>query len=277
MGRVGWVGIEKGDAMTNNGLSRIAAAVGIVVVLAIFLNGADSCDCGGGDSPLPPPTDSPIIAPAPKTQRTFHDYFLPVVSVGSGNLRNPGFELGEKRDVLWWDETGRARTDAFQETRSPEGWTVFWIDDGLTGRPETFVFPKRIDPTAVREGDRSFKAFTTWRLHDMGLMQRVYVGDGQWSFLAWILVRFDDPRYPPPHHWANMHVRVGIDPLGRMDPKARGIVWTPWTESYGKWTQIRTPSACLAAGRVTVIVQSVSDAPFRNQALFIDGVKLIQE
>jgi len=70
--------------------------------------------------------------------------------------------------------------------------------------------------------------------------------------------------------------RVGIHPMGGIDPKALQIVWTPWHGQDRMWVQI---NAAVEAGgdRLTVFVEAEDEESGGQDQLYIDGIWLEED
>lgn len=104
-------------------------------------------------------------------------------------------------------------------------------------RADYFLYPYR-----VRSGQGAQQYFGFGRMFDGGVYQRVNVQPGRWyEFSVWMQTwmcynydlcnggrRSDEP--------TTMHLRVGLDPTGGMDPIAASVIWGPEGDSFDVWS-----------------------------------------
>jgi hypothetical protein len=74
---------------------------------------------------------------------------------------------------------------------------------------------------------------------------------------------------------ARMHLQVGIEPSGGIDPWSPQIVWSPEGEAFDHWQQFRVETMS-ETGLATVFVRSRAewDWPRLNNDLFVDDASL---
>ncbi len=215
-------------------------------------------------------------------------------------LQNPGFEDG------WWRKTHTGQE--FGEIFVPEGWIAFWKEGKPVphdpsnqvgyGRPEMHVINKEppfLDPMRIHMGQRAFKLFTFFRIHEAGLYQQVEdipvgakvralgwahgwssnednpsasdgVGEGAFFVRASEYDKDDGVR--------NMTFVVGIDPNGGMDPWSDQVVWGEGAHIYNAHAQIPPVEVTAQADTVTVFVRSAVLWPFKHCDSYFDDMSL---
>lgn len=212
-------------------------------------------------------------------------------------LVNPSFEGGWTRDTVYWTAAGGPLYNPFGEIFTPEGWRSWWIEGtacatGITfdkGRPEIQVidldtgFP---DANRVLDGRKAVKAFTFWRCHEMGLLQRVTLPKGYYTFSiyahAWHTNCSNMP-YSAPYNkdcdkrlWDSWDMmRVGIDPTGGIDPFADTVVWGSVIEQYGIYGQQIVVENVYIDGNATVFFSSECNYPLKHDDVYIDKAELV--
>jgi hypothetical protein len=205
-------------------------------------------------------------------------------------LANPGFE----------DEGRWAYAEGVPEIQVPPGWFAFWRDAPPDDLPLPSNCPRRQDagcywarpevkeveaveyPNRVHSGARAVHLFTWGRMHDAGLYQiveQVPLG-ARLQFSVWLQSWMcssasacmggkvsDAP--------ARMHLQVGIDPSGGIDPWSQQVVWSSEGEAFDQWQQFRV-EAISETGLATVFVRSRAewDWPRLNNDLFVDDASL---
>jgi hypothetical protein len=218
---------------------------------------------------------------------------LLLLSYPSALLTNPGFESGWVPDNFYWTPSGGPYSQVFNEVRVPAGW-VGWWREGFdcafcgggpctfqTGRPEVLLFT---DPTRVRSGNQAVKAFTFYRCHEMGLMQRVNVNAGRYAFRiyahSWYSNCSTKPFDPPldgdckTRIGAKNVLKVGIDPAGGIDPRSPSVVWGKGVEQYGIYGQPLVVITSVTTGTITVFVSSLADTPLKHDDVYLDDAAL---
>ncbi len=215
-------------------------------------------------------------------------------------LQNPGFEDG------WWRKTHTGQE--FGEIFVPEGWVAFWKEgkpvphdpsnDIGYGRPEMHVInrePPFLDPMRIHKGERAFKLFTFFRIHDAGLYQRVDdvpVG-AKVRVLGWAHAwssNEDDPSssdgvgkkaffirasdYDKVDGVRNVTYTVGIDPKGGTDPWSDQVIWGEGAHIYNAYGQIPPLEVTAEADAVTVFVRSSVLWPFKHCDSYLDDMRL---
>ena len=204
-------------------------------------------------------------------------------------LTNPDFEDGR---FLF--------QDGIREVMIPNGWFAFWRDAPPQDMPLPSNCPRRSDagcywarpefrevkaaeyPNRVHAGVRAVKYFTYGRMHEAGLYQVVEgVPQGaHLQFSAWLQGwmcsngsacmggRVSDAP-------ARMHLQIGIDPWGGIDPWCSDVVWSPAGEAFDRWQQFQV-EAMSEAGAATVFIRSRAewDWPRLNNDVYIDDASL---
>jgi LysM repeat protein len=190
--------------------------------------------------------------------------------------------------------------DGIGEVQVAPGWRAYYLD-----RPPAYVElpancerlrdadcywmrPEFRDNAAfanrIRSGERSQKYFSYGRMHEAGLMQQVSgiplgarVRFSIWM-QAWMCYnpsacgkegeRSDQP--------ADMHLRVGIDPLGGTDPFTGTVVWAAEQPAWDKFVLFVVETTALS-DTVTVMTHSRADWPWArtNNDVYLDDASLV--
>ena len=240
-----------------------------------------SCIPTPTSSPLPTPTTtSPLPAPAHTV--------APV-------LINPGFEEGWWLETTFWTLDGGPFHDQFVEITPGVGWTAWWFEGQLcTGthdhrqrRPEVRVISKTPDPARIHSGDQALKFFTFWGCHRGGVYQQVVAKPGkhctaQVFVQTWLSNCSTRPHDPPydydcktPILWAQDWLRICIDPLGGIDPRASSVVCSPWEQRYGDYGDpLRVEHVLAISSTVTVFLESIATHPLKHCDVYWDDVSI---
>ena len=216
---------------------------------------------------------------------------LAQAQVSPNRLVNPGFEDEGK----WPFEAG------VREIQVPPGWFAFWRDAPPIGIPLPSNCSRRQDascywarpefrevkatefPNRVHSGARALKYFSFGRMHEAGLYQ-VVEGiplDARLRFSVWLQTWMcgsasacqggkvsDAP--------ARMHLQIGIDPSGSIDPWSPQVIWSPEGETFDRWQRFHV-DASSETGLATVFVRSRAewDWPRLNNDVYVDDASLI--
>jgi hypothetical protein len=215
-------------------------------------------------------------------------------------LQNPGFEAG------WWRKTHTGHE--FGEIFVPEGWVAFWKEGKPVphdpsneigyGRPEMHVINKEppfLDPMRIHTGQRAFKLFTFFRIHDAGLYQQItdIPSGSQVRALGWAHAwssNHDNPHasdgvgeqaffvraseYDKEDGVRNVTFTVGIDPTGGTDPWSDQVIWGEGAHIYNAFGQIPPVEVTAQADTVTVFVRSAVLWPFKHCDSYFDDMLL---
>jgi LysM repeat protein len=222
----------------------------------------------------------------------------PAQGEGSNLLQDGDFEGG---GPVWPLQNG------IGEVQVAPGWRAYYRDvpppyvvvpefcyDPVTGkrndngcywaRPEFRDVTLKFQPNRIHGGQRAQKYFSYGRMHEAGLMQRVtgVISSTLYHYSiymqAWMCVDYieackggyvsDKP--------TQMHLKVGIDPTGGIDPSSPNIVWSPEVESFDRWTQYSVEA--VAKGDIlTVFTHSRAewvDMPRQNNDVYLDDASL---
>jgi LysM repeat protein len=136
----------------------------------------------------------------------------------------------------------------------------------------------------VRSGDRSQKYFSYGRMHEAGLLQQVkgIPPGARVRFSIWIQawMCFDSAHCgkvgEKSDQPSNMHLRVGIDPLGGTDPFTPTIVWSVEQPAWDKFTLFQIETAALT-DTVTVFTHSRPEWDWArgNNDVYLDDASLV--
>lgn len=219
----------------------------------------------------------------------------PHVAVIAPVSTNSGFEDGWHLATTYWTPEGGPYYNQYQEINPPEAWTSWWHEgflcsgtsDWNQGRPEVRVISTTPDPTRVHSGDQAVQFFTFWRCHRGGLYQQIAVEPGQHYTAqafghAWYSRCSTKPHSAPydsdcvtPINWAQLRLRVCIDPLGGIDPDVPSVVCSTWKEVYGKYGDPLVLRHVEAVSSImTVFVQSNASHPLKHNDVYWDDVTL---
>ena len=191
--------------------------------------------------------------------------------------------------------------DGVGEVQVAPGWRAYYLDapppyveasDNCADHPRLYdcfwMRPEFRDSTSfahrVHSGERSQKYFSFGRMHEAGLYQQVYtipIGV-RLRFSIWMQawmcanpdacgvggIRSDEP--------SDMHLRVGIDPLGGTDPFTPSVVWSAEQPAWDKFVLFQVETTALSE-TVTVLTHSRADWPWprMNNDVYLDDAALV--
>ena len=160
--------------------------------------------------------------------------------------------------------------------KGPDGYHCYWM------RPE---FRTNVDfANRIHGGVRSQKYFSYGRMHEAGLMQQVsgIPPGARVRFSIWIQAwmcfdsgkcgktgeRSDQP--------SDMHLRVGIDPLGGTDPFTTSVAWSAEQPAWDKFVQFQVETVAIS-NTVTVFTHSRPEWSWArsNNDVYLDDASLV--
>ena len=167
------------------------------------------------------------------------------------------------------------------ELHMADGWTPWWVEQ--TGddpawknrRPEFKRATLNVDPSRVRKGESSQQYFSFWGTHVAGFWQQVVVTPGaRLRFRAWGHAwssEADAPR--PSRNPTNVHMSIGIDPLGGTDPMSHFLIWSQDQNAIDDW---RLFSVDVQANTdiITLFFRSAPEWPKKHQDIYWDEASL---
>ena len=193
------------------------------------------------------------------------------------------------------------KQDAIEEVQVAPGWRAWYLDEplayvqepnncgkGTDGyhcywmRPE---FRTNVDfANRIHGGLRSQKYFSYGRMHEAGLLQQVYgIPPGaRVRFSIWIQawMCFDSAKCGKTGELSDqpsdMHLRVGIDPLGDTDPLTTSVVWSAEQPAWDKWVQFQVETVAIS-DTVTVFTHSRPEWDWArsNNDVYLDDASLV--
>ncbi len=160
--------------------------------------------------------------------------------------------------------------------KGADGYHCYWM------RPE---FRTNVDfANRIHGGVRSQKYFSYGRMHEAGLMQQVHgippgarVRFSIWT-QAWMC--FDSAKCGKigelSDQPSDMHLRVGIDPLGDTDPLTTSVVWSAEQPAWDKWVQFQVETMAIS-DTVTVFTHSRPEWDWArsNNDVYLDDASLV--
>jgi len=193
------------------------------------------------------------------------------------------------------------KQDAIEEVQVAPGWRAWYLDaplayvqmptnceKGADGyhcywmRPE---FRTNVDfANRIHGGVRSQKYFSYGRMHEAGLTQQVrgIPPGARVRFSIWVQAWMcSDPavcgksgeRSDAP---ADMHLRVGIDPLGGTDPFTTTVVWSAEQPAWDKFVLFQVETVAIS-DTVTVFTHSRPEWEWarKNNDVYLDDASLV--
>jgi hypothetical protein len=160
--------------------------------------------------------------------------------------------------------------------KGPDGYHCYWM------RPE---FRTNVDfANRIHGGVRSQKYFSYGRMHEAGLMQQVsgIPPGARVRFSIWIQawMCFDSAKCGKTGEQSDqpsdMHLRVGIDPLGDTDPLTTSVIWSAEQPAWDKWVQFQVETVAIS-DTVTVLTHSRPEWSWArsNNDVYLDDASLV--
>ncbi len=185
--------------------------------------------------------------------------------------------------VAWWQppSSDRSARDFYQNFPNYCGRSA--PDDCVAWHQPEFRDTRAAgqDPPRIRSGENSQKYFTFWSVHQGGVYQVVEgLRPGtplRFSIymMAWSATK-DSGGEPNPHQsfgQTNMQMKIGIDPMGGLDPWSPDIVWSPEKESYDAFGLYEV-QAVARSTKVTVFTHSRPENPMEHNDVYLDDAAL---
>ena len=189
--------------------------------------------------------------------------------------------------------------DGIGEVQVAPGWRAYYLDvppkyvqaPGNCDHPKLYdcfwMRPEFRDNSSfanrIHSGLRSQKYFSYGRMHEAGLLQQVHgiplgarVRFSIWM-QAWMCANPDrcgrEGAYSDEP--TDMHLHVGIDPLGATDPFTPTMVWSAEKPAWDTWTQFQVETVALS-DTVTVFTHSRAEWPWArlNNDVYLDDAGL---
>jgi hypothetical protein len=155
-----------------------------------------------------------------------------------------------------------------------EGWEP-WYDHGKA-RPEWKAEVLTIGKGRVHSGEAAQKQFTTYKVHDAGIWQRVNAVPRQWYRVrAWLYMWSSDEDDPDKSvKSGKMHAMVGFNPWGHW-PQHTATIWGREIDQdqYNQWVEVEVIAEAWAS-EVSIIVRSWNEWKAKHNDLYIDDVTL---
>jgi hypothetical protein len=157
------------------------------------------------------------------------------------------------------------------------GWAPWSVKQRSTDiHPEWKRATLAVDATRIYSGESAQQYFSFWSTHIAALYQRVMVpSNAQVRFSArgqaWSSSK--DPSRPSVDP-TDMHMRIGIDPRGGLDPLDPGVVWSDEQNAIDAYVPFSV-TAMAQGGRVTVFMYSAPDEPRKHNDVYWDDAELV--
>jgi len=197
--------------------------------------------------------------------------YFPVVLRGSGDnlLLNPDFEA-DFRQYLYYGSAIVAVE-----------WNPWWVEQGEDDPAWKNRMPE-YKPAApyqdrIWTGSNAQHYFTYYSTHVGGIYQQVggIVPGTRVRFTIWGHAwagNGSDPEHS--EEGGPMHMRIGIDPQGGVDPFSPTVVWSEQQDPLDVWSSFTVETqAC--AGQVTVFTYSAPEQPTRHNNVWWDHASLV--
>jgi hypothetical protein len=197
--------------------------------------------------------------------------YFPIVFRGTGRnlLLNPDFEA-EFHQYLYYASAIVA-----------EEWNPWWVEQGEDDPAWKNRMPE-YKPAAPYEdriwtGSNAQQYFTYYATHVGGIYQRVdgIVPDTRLCFSIWGHAWAGDGSDPGHSEGGGpMHMRVGIDAEGGVEPFSPTVIWSEEQDPLDVWS-LFTVEAQANADQVTVYTWSAPENPTQHNDVFWDHASLV--
>lgn len=199
------------------------------------------------------------------------------------NIKNPDFENETSRETF--------NGQQFPELEGPDGWIMWWIENGDFKRPEMKVIhnqPPYIDPQRVYSENKALQFFGFYKRVKAGYYQQVNVGNAQkvtFSIYvhAWYSMRDNAHKSEWQDSSGQWHtitngnngftISIGIDKNGGTDPLNGNIVWKS-ENIYDTYSQILLTVDNIQNETITVFIKGEADFPFKHCDCYVDLASL---
>jgi hypothetical protein len=164
-----------------------------------------------------------------------------------------------------------------------DGWTPWFVPQRRppdpawkNRRPEWKRATPEVDPARIRSGGSAQQYFSFWGTHIGGIFQRVMVpANARLRFSAWGHAWSSEENHARPSvNPTNMHMRIGIDPLGGTDPFASSIVWSAEQNAIDDFQHFSVETSA-QGGRITAFIYSAPDEARKHNDVYWDDAELI--
>ncbi len=163
-----------------------------------------------------------------------------------------------------------------------DGWTPWWVPQQRppdpawkNRRPEWKRATLTVDAARIRSGESSQQYFSFWGTHVGGVYQRVMAPrSARLRFSAWGHAWSSEQNPPRPSvNPTHVHMKIGIDPKGGLDPFDTGIVWSAERNAIDEFAPFSV-EAIAQGGRVTVFLYSAPDEAKKHNDIYWDDAEL---
>lgn len=164
-----------------------------------------------------------------------------------------------------------------------DGWTPWWVPQQSppdpawkNRRPEWKRATLDVDAARIRNGESAQQYFSFWGTHIGGIYQLVMVPqNARLRFSAWGHAWSSEQNAPRPSvNPTHVHMKIGIDPRGGLDPLAPGIVWSSEQNAIDTFAPF-VVEATAQGGRVTVFFYSAPDEPKKHNDVYWEDAELV--
>jgi hypothetical protein len=83
----------------------------------------------------------------------------------------------------------------------------------------------------------------------------------------------DDPRKAD----GELYISLGLDPYGREDAQAQGIVWSPWQRLTADYETHRSQTVEAQGGAMTVYIRAWNKWKLKHNDVYVDDLQWIEE
>jgi hypothetical protein len=147
------------------------------------------------------------------------------------------------------------------------GWAPWWYPQ-QEGDPDWRHRVPVYQP-ATLDGSQVQQLGTPYGTHDAGLLQQVPAAPGNRYELTVEGQAWSSEAETPGSQIeaSDVHMQIGIDPTGGLDPTSPLVKWSELAQPLGRWEKW-TLTATAEAAVITVYLRSAPDLPKRQQSVF---------
>jgi len=184
---------------------------------------------------------------------------------------NPSFEQPYEK------QAGTAFVAAGWKYWYNEGDPPAETSQGPLAMPEYKEAPKAIDARRVSEGLSAQCWFIQYKVMDGGVRQLVPVTPGRRYRFTVDAQTWCSSSDTPTADDGEMYVSLGLDPLGRTDAKALGVVWSPWQRATNQHVAYQSQVVEATGPAMTVYVRAWNKWRLKHNDIYVDNVRWLEE
>lgn len=188
-----------------------------------------------------------------------------------GQMINPSFEQPYEK------QAGTAFVAAGWKYWYNQGDPPAEQSQGPLAMPEYKEAPRSVDPHRVAEGLSAQCWFIQYKVMDGGVYQVVQTTPGKQYYFTVEAQAWCSSSDNPHTADGELYLSLGIDPYGRTDPKAQGIVWSPWSRLTANYESYISQRVTAQGSAVTVYLRAWNKWKLKHNDIYVDDLQWIEE